>query len=99
MFYFLRLPLHPEKGSIIKDYTCAGNVRRRLRIQRVNHTIEVAAGIFDVIVLEAQDDPRAYRHREYWNERYGLIRMEVLTGEGDIRYHFDLSEIVETNHR
>lgn len=82
---FVRVPTNPEAGDELPQYRCQDSVETMLRVEQVDHSVEVPAGTFATFVLAGDVG------REYWSEREGLVRIELLEEDGDVLGYYELA--------
>lgn len=82
---FVRVPPNPEAGDEYPQYRCQDSVETTLRVEQVDYAVEVPAGRFSTFVLAGDGG------REYWSEREGLVRIEVLEEDGGVLGYYELA--------
>lgn len=90
---FLRVPAVPEIGDRYPQYRCGDSIETTIQVEQVQYEIEVPAGTFSSFILVE----RRNGAREYWSEREGLLRIELLEEDESLLGYYELASRTFSN--
>lgn len=88
-FEFIRAPVNPSAGEMYPDYYCGDNISTSYNVLETNKSVNVPLGVFTTYVLQ----DTSFLKKEYWNEKIGIIRFDLLDTNGILTGHYELNSI------
>lgn len=85
-FFFMRLPADPHEGQEIPIYVCADEVIGAFSVSTVGKVLETPVGSIETFVVVG-----SRRFRRYWSKKHGLVRVDVLSDDGELLGYYELS--------